>query len=147
RRRRLPDGTITLGVTRTPPLISAQVAGRGEDGVLSHMIQGMAGTAAEALADPRYAFKSGSGDLDRRVVIQLATTALCQSIETPDGLLGTGDELAARQEEIAALCIRAEYEAARFVDKNQAAIEAVAAALIRRTSLTGDEVAALVAAA
>jgi hypothetical protein len=147
RRRRLPDGQVSLGFTRTPPLNATDIAGLGEDGILPYLIQIMAGPAAEAQVDRRYALKAGCDVRDRQDTYRAAAIALCGLVKTNDGYEVPRDAKEALVVEGVALCNRAKAEATRFVIAYRAAIEAVAAALIRKTSLTGDEVAALVAAA
>lgn len=147
RRRREPDGQVSVGFTRTPPLRPIDIATLGEEEVLSLMAQGMAGPAAEAQADPRCSLKMGHDAHDRQETYRTAAVALCGLVETPDGYEVPREALKIRQGEIVALCCQAESVAEQFAAENRAAIEAVAAALIRKTSLTGDEVAAQVAAA
>jgi hypothetical protein len=78
-------------------------------------------------------------------VYKIAALALCRSVETPDGRREIGPaEAALREGDIVALCGTASALAAGFVASYWEAIGAVAAALVRRTCLSGDEVAALV---
>jgi ATP-dependent Zn protease len=72
---------------------------------------------------------------------------ICGPVESPEGYAIHRNAFKTREREINALCNRAKAEAVRFVAANRAAIEAVAAALVQKTSLTGDEVAAIVEAA
>jgi hypothetical protein len=141
-RRELPNGQVSVGFTRTPRKMVSEIAGRGEDTALPLMIQILAGPAAEAQADPRYAIKVGSDACDRKDAYRIAHVALFGRTGTP-----ISHELADRRGKVEVLYQQAEVEAIRLVAENRAAIEAVAAALIRKTSLSGEEVAALVVAA
>jgi hypothetical protein len=147
RKRRMPGGWVSTGFTRTPPLRAADAVGWGRDEAWPYLIQSMAGPAAEAQADPLYAIKGGADAQDRKDTMLLAAWAVCGVIETPDGDYVPRDAVATREEEIEALCRLAEAGATLFVGEYRAEIEAVAAALIQKTSLTGDEVAAIVEAA
>jgi ATP-dependent Zn protease len=147
RRRRLPGGQYALGWARALHPEATAIARLGADGIFPYLVQMMAGPAAEALADPRYALKAGADDLDQRGMFQAATIALCGVVEAPDGYEVPLDVIEAHAEEILALCRQAEAAAAGFVAENRRVIEAIANALLQKTSLTGDEVDALVAAA
>jgi hypothetical protein len=146
-RRRLPDGRVSLGFTSATDLEVADIVGWGAEGTLPYLIQWMAGPAAEAQVDPLYVIKAGADAMDRQSTWRYAAIAMYGVVETPDAYEVPRDALKARKGEVVALCHRAEVEAHRFVAENRTAIEAVAAALIRKTSLTGDEVAAVVGAA
>ncbi len=147
RTHRLSSGVVHVGSTRVQLPVPSGIVGRGAEAALPRMVQMMAGPAAERQADSNYNLKINRHARDREDMERTANVAVCCLDDSPADEELPSDVAEARLGEAILLCARAAGEAGRFVTKNRAAIEAVATALIRKTSLTRDEVAALGAAA
>jgi ATP-dependent Zn protease len=143
RRRRLPDGMVSMGFTQCP--VDAQdVAGKGEAAAKPYVVQVLAGPIAEATINPDYFRCKGSDAHDRESARMIATIAVCEAVHR-DGRVGiTPEEQERNQDRIGKFLKEACEEVGNFVHQNTQTIVEVANALIERESLTGDEVAAIV---
>ncbi len=169
--RRLPGGIVAEGSTRVGRPAACDVLGRGAEAALPLMVQALSGPVAEADADPNYnRIKAGKharhnedvreaysaaicaiGEIqdcdtpEREDTFRTHTPAVCGLDEAQDGVYTPVDVVDAPVAEVQDLFERALSEARLFVTDYRAVIAAVGAALIEKGSLTGDEVAALVA--
>lgn len=141
-KRRPVQGGTSLGYTRCPHLIERQ---SGEK-VIPALIQTFAGPLAEIAVNPD-AYGSGADRMDRAEALQAAKIAVCIPTQRPDGNWEISPAEQARSSpEIDALILKGLEGAACIVNDHAFAIVAVADALLRKISLTGDEVAAIVQA-
>jgi hypothetical protein len=155
RRRELPSSSGRLDSTRRAPrlksdrgysrfLFHCYSRAKGEEAALPHIIQSMAGPIAESGVNPRIGeFDGHTEDVDgaRRI----AAFSICTLTRREDGNLeATSEELERNADRLQALWKRGVDAAAQLVDAHHPAIKRVAALLLERTSLTGDEVAAIV---
>jgi hypothetical protein len=146
KRRRVPGipGGLSMGFTDSGRVDVEDVAGKGEEAALPHIIQSMTGNMAEARVNHRLAECNGH-EADMRDASRVAVVAICEATERGDGRLEiTPEEIERNAVRLQALWERATSAAARLIDAHWPAIERVAALLLQRESLAGDEVAAIV---
>jgi ATP-dependent Zn protease len=143
KRRRMPDGTRSLGFTDTPPVDIDEVLGKGPASI-SQMICGIAGPVAELLWNPALLEDGGAtGDFaDARIC---AVASFCEpSYGDREEMIFSPEQQEKHAAKISALAEDAIEGAYRLVEKNLKAIVEVANLLIIRKELSGDEVAAIV---
>jgi hypothetical protein len=143
KRRRLPDGSLLGGYADTGKLNTFDLAGKGEEVALPHMILALAGPVAES-AIHHQAFRFGGCDLDFKNVRDMAVIALDIGTVQPDGLLITPDELKQNRNRLEALMERAASATVDLINQHFAAIKTVAKLLLERQEVSGEEVAAIV---
>lgn len=143
-RRRLPDGTQSLGFTECPVRVTEGQYGR--DLARSHIMQTMAGPMAEMAVNSAEVAGLGAFENDRGNAIRCAAMAVCE-LEVVNGRQSIirPEQMERKQGEIDALCEAGVEDANLFIVEHWASILAVADALLKRRSLTGAEVAAIVA--
>lgn len=147
KRRVLADGELSVGFTDTGKVNAEDVLGKGEEVVAPYLIQGAAGPFAERRIHPD-AFKCGAARGDMEAIRKIACTAVCEPTWTLEGRMEiTVDEQERNRDKIEALVNSSLALTTEFVNKHWPAIEKVAKQLLKRTSLTGREVAALVKSA
>lgn len=140
--RRRDDGRTSVGRTHLEDLHARDIAGKGEV-TLPRLIQCMAGPCAEELVNS-HAFRQSAADDDRSQILQIARFAIAGRMENDRPQTILPEELAANESRILALISKAEAEGRLFARRYEKAIRKVAAALQARTSLTSDEVRAIV---
>jgi ATP-dependent Zn protease len=146
-RHRAPEvagGVTVLGFSDTGKVQLEDIAGKGEDVALPHMVLSMAGPIAEGHVN-RHAMRHGGQVNDMEGARRVGAFAICPLIEGPDGRLEvTAEELQRNSDRLRVLWDRSIDDAFRLVDGHRKAIGTVAALLLERESLSGDEVAAIV---
>jgi ATP-dependent Zn protease len=143
KQRRLPDGAHSMGFTDTGPVKAREIMGKGEDVALPRMIQQMTGYFAEARVNDR-AHECTGHIQDFAEARKVAAVAVCASIEKDGRQEITLEEQERNRERLQVLFDRAKEAAARLVAEYWPAIKKVAALLLEREVLSGDEVTAIV---
>jgi hypothetical protein len=148
--RRLPDGRISLGFTDCP-IMTADVAGKGEETAHPILTQCLSGPMAETRTDSmpmrRDVVESAFQD-DFAGARMVATVAVCTSVDRGDGkMFFPPEEIQRRQPQLSAMIRRALEAAEQLVSDHWSAIAKVSSLLLERQELTGDEVAEIVRAA
>jgi hypothetical protein len=143
KRRQLPDGRESVGYTAAP-VSTAEIAGKGEEAAMPHLIGMLAGPIAEGRINPLMAHCTAD-QVDRQDAVRVATVAVCKSIpHGPGSFEITPEEQARNRGRILKLLNSAEEAAKAFVDEHWDAIARVAKELQEKTELTRAEVAAIV---
>jgi ATP-dependent Zn protease len=140
--RRRDNGRISAGTTHVENLNPTDVVGKGE-ATLPRLIQCMAGPCAEELVNP-HAFRQSAADHDRAHILQIARYAIAGRMENDQPQPILPEEMAANEPQIRALITKAEAEGRQFAKRYEKAIRKIAAALQALTSLSSDEVQAIV---
>jgi ATP-dependent Zn protease len=141
KRRPMSDGRISVGYTKCP-----YRATRDEGEAMSHMIQSLAGLAAEARLtdDCDRSFVACESDMDD--AFKIGSALLCDWLVGPNGSkIIPPEEQAKHSETILALMKKAEDQAVTMVTNYWPAIEKVAELLLRKQFLSGAEISAIVA--
>jgi ATP-dependent Zn protease len=147
KRRRLPDGTTSLGFTGTRAVEVQDVLGRGEVVAMPLLVQCLTGAAAEARVNIRAFESTGQDARDLSECRRIAIFALANSRITADGRGEiTREELRRIEPRVGALVEAARAEAGRLVVEHGSAIQAVAQSLLKHESLSGAKVAEIVRA-
>jgi cell division protease FtsH len=143
RRRRLPNGMVSMGFTQCP-IDARDFAGKGEAAAMPHAVQVLAGPLAEVAFSPGYFHTAGSDAHDREAAWMIATIAVCEPVHRDDRIGIAPGERERNRDRIDKFMEDACEEARNFVNSNTRTILGVATALLERKSLTGEEVAAIV---
>jgi ATP-dependent Zn protease len=146
RRRRLPDGRLSVGFTDTGPQDLSDTSESRESEGRCALIQAMVGGVAEAELNPKMWEHTGmEGDLaDAR---RIAAMVFCEPVRRPDGRYEISSEQQARhQREINELIDSCNKSARNLVTSYWPEIVQVANELLERESLTGAEVEEIVRA-
>lgn len=143
-RRRLPDGRLSLGFTKTRPLGFLEIIGKGEDVARPHLGQRITGTLAEAVLNPLAVDSVGSApdfDSARRI----AEVAICRAKDLGGGNMTIEpDEIRRNADRLGRLYGSAYEDANRLVRGHLGAVFRVAKLLRERKRLSGAEVTAVV---
>jgi hypothetical protein len=143
-KRRILGVGISVGFTDTGRLGIDDVAGKGEDAALPHLIHTLTGPLAESMVNP-FAYEFGGHEMDREDARHIAAAAICEITTMPDGSMGvTADERRRHGPRLDALFDAAASAAYELVVEHWLAIQMVAALLVERKQLSGAEVAAIV---
>jgi hypothetical protein len=139
RRRRMPDGRLSMGFTDTGPLgISGDGDREGQGRIL--LIQSMTGPLAEGELNPRFV-EDGGMERDMADGRTIAAIALCESRPRADGRREIAPrEIERNRARIDAMVDSCAQEAGAIVAAHWPAIVRVANLLLECKSLTGDEV-------
>lgn len=122
-----------------------QILGQGETAVMPYLVTFFAGSIAEKRVNPDAVIETGPHS-DGAIIQKYAAGAVCAPARVGGKVLIKGEDV---QQNIARItaCMKAGMKLAEaFVEQNKSAIDAVAAALLKRKTLTGTEVAEIVAA-
>ena len=142
----MPDGSLSLGYTDSGKLDPALIMGKGEEVAMPYMVRAMAGPLAEAGFDESSWDHDGKqGDLGW--ASNLAAMSLLEPFTIPRGGQFRLDPEACKRVEpqVRQMMANAADKAAEIVNAHKDAIAMVAHALLERTSLTGEEVAEIMA--
>lgn len=140
KRRPMPGGQVSMGFTDTGPVGIKEVAGKGEAAARRLIVQCMTGPLAEMEVNPRL-LEEGGDRQDRADAMRTATVAMCVPQDRGGGRMEISSaEQVRNKDRINALVMSSLQEAAELVATHWPAIHRVADLLIRRQSLTGDEV-------
>jgi hypothetical protein len=145
KRRRLPDGTTSMGFTGTKAVEVQDVVGRGEVVAMPLLVQCLTGVAAEARVNVCAFESTGPDSRDLSEGRRIAIFALAIPRTTADGRGEIiPEELRRIEPRVGALVEAAHREADRLVVDHWNAIQAVARSLLKHESLSGAKVAEIV---
>jgi ATP-dependent Zn protease len=137
------DGITSKGHADGGVVNNQDIAGKGRDAVMPLLIVLMAGVQAEKHVAATDARKTGRSDFE--TANKFALMALCEAVVEGVNATITEEEVARKSDLIRETLEAASAEAERLVGENIAAITAVAERLLRRVTVPGDEVRAIVA--
>jgi hypothetical protein len=128
------------------PVHGSELAGKGEEFALQHMIYSWAGALAESTVNPHVKDREYDGHrMDVESANRVAFLSICEATTGADGLREiTREERMRNVDRVQAISDRGLVAAAKLVQTYRPAIEEVAALLLKRKRLTGAEVAAIV---
>jgi hypothetical protein len=144
-----PDGKQTLGFTECP--IQLELVGATEEYLMPHLIQAVAGSMGEGLAAnfancPTVSDPAGWTQ-DMETARLILVNAFCQHECGPDGVFFIPlEEIQRKTDYMNGVKFKAIEGAESLIKEHAAAVLHTAGELIVRKSLTGSEVAAIVAA-
>jgi hypothetical protein len=143
--RQTPEVEI-LGVADSGRVHGSELAGKGEEVGLPHIIHSWAGPLAESRVNPHVRDREYEAHrLDVESAYRFAVLSICNPTTGADGLREiTREERMRNVDRVQALLHRGVVEAAKLVQTYRPAIEEVAALLLKRKRLTGTEVVAIV---
>jgi hypothetical protein len=135
-----------LGLADSGRVPVSELAGKGEEVALPHIIHSMAGPLAEGMVNPHVKDREYDGHrMDVESANWVAFVSICDSTTGADGLQEiTREERMRNVDRVQAVSHRGLVAAAKLVQTYRPAIEEVAALLLKRKRLTGAEVAAIV---
>jgi ATP-dependent Zn protease len=145
KRRRLPNGTLVCGSTNSEPVKLAEIACKGEEVVKPFMIVALAGGFAQLTVDRSDDVSAGARQ-DREDAKGMAIAALCETIDVDGEKRVAHEELARKEDQINALVGSAIAATEQFLSVYWNSVTAVAALLMDREGLSGEDVAAIVKA-
>jgi hypothetical protein len=140
KRRPLLGGKVSVGLTDTGPVNLDDVAGKGEDAAMPHLVLTFAGYMAEGYVNPRV-YEGGGYHQDLEDTRRTAAAACCALTERKGGGLEVRpEELRRNRDRLTALLTSASTTSNELVQQHWSAIEEVAALLLKSQRLSGAEV-------
>lgn len=146
RPQRVPGGGIGRAGADFARPPDREILGRGEDAVMPYLVTFFAGGLAEKRVNEAAALEYGHRHSDGEMVRRYAIGAVCTPVRVRGQIVLRAEEQVEKAGQISAVIEGAQRRAAEFVVRFGAAIDAVAAELLKHERLSAAEVQAIVAA-